>query len=257
MNQVLISALKECRISVWGGTRFGSGSKRESIILEPFIQFRGGEFDILSAGAFSYMGGRGTNLRHVGSIGRFSAIAPGVVTGPIEHDFTQISNHSLLQGHWNQPWFELLTDFGLKEEQMLASEEQHIRVTSKRQGRILIGSDVWIGDGVFIRRGVTIGDGAVVAARSTVIKDVAPYEIVGGTPSRHLKWRFPPEVIARLLSVKWWDYGPAILVDADWTNVQDTLAILEARVEGGAQPWSPSRVRVNPDDTLSVDDGVA
>jgi hypothetical protein len=56
-----------------------------------------------------------------------------------------------------------------------------------------------------IRAGVTIGDGAVVASQAHVTKDVPPYAIVGGTPARVIKLRFPSDVVERLLASRWWD----------------------------------------------------
>lgn len=58
---------------------------------------------------------------------------------------------------------------------------------------IIIDSDVWIGGSCVILKGVKIGTGAIVAAGSVVIKDVAPYVIVGGVPARKIKDRFSPE----------------------------------------------------------------
>jgi acetyltransferase-like isoleucine patch superfamily enzyme len=49
---------------------------------------------------------------------------------------------------------------------------------------VYIGSDVWIGTHAVILKGVTIGDGAVVAAGSVVREDVLPYTIVGGMPAK-------------------------------------------------------------------------
>jgi carbonic anhydrase/acetyltransferase-like protein (isoleucine patch superfamily) len=54
--------------------------------------------------------------------------------------------------------------------------------------------------------GVTIHDGAVIAARSVVTKDVKAYTICGGNPARHLKDRFTPLQVAELLEIKWWDW---------------------------------------------------
>ena len=70
---------------------------------------------------------------------------------------------------------------------------------------IRIGSDVWIGSHVIVMGGVTIGDGAVVAAGSIVTKDVPPFAIVGGVPAKIIKFRFPSETIKRLLEIRWWD----------------------------------------------------
>lgn len=73
-------------------------------------------------------------------------------------------------------------------------------------GPIVLGNDVWIGLRAVVMSGVNIGDGAVVAAGSIVTKDVPPYAIVGGSPAKILKYRFPPGVIEELLRVKWWDW---------------------------------------------------
>jgi len=73
------------------------------------------------------------------------------------------------------------------------------------RGDIVIGSDVWIAGNAIILSGVTIGDGAVVGAGSVVIEDVPPYTIVFGNPARVVRKRFPDDVIAALLDVRWWD----------------------------------------------------
>ena len=72
-------------------------------------------------------------------------------------------------------------------------------------GDVIIGNDVWIGQGVTILSGVTIGDGAVLATNATVVKDVAPYEIVGGNPAKPIRKRFDDATIALLLQLRWWD----------------------------------------------------
>ena len=77
-----------------------------------------------------------------------------------------------------------------------------------RRGDIVIGNDVWIGYEAVILSGVTIGDGAVVAARSVVTRDVEPYTIVGGVPARPIRRRFDEETIDALLELRWWDWPP-------------------------------------------------
>ncbi len=74
------------------------------------------------------------------------------------------------------------------------------------RGNIVVGNDVWIGYEAVILSGVTIGDGAIVAARSVVTKDVPPYTIVGGAPARPIRLRFGQEVIDTLLELRWWDW---------------------------------------------------
>lgn len=76
-----------------------------------------------------------------------------------------------------------------------------------KKGDIIIGNDVWIGYNATIMAGVTIGDGAIVATNSTVIKNVEPYSIVGGNPATEIKKRFSKDTISRLLKVKWWNWN--------------------------------------------------
>ena len=73
------------------------------------------------------------------------------------------------------------------------------------KGNTEIGSDVWIGRDVTIKPGVKIGDGAIVAAESVVTKNVNPYAIVGGNPSRLIKKRFSDNVINEWLQLQWWN----------------------------------------------------
>lgn len=74
------------------------------------------------------------------------------------------------------------------------------------KGDIVIGNDVWIGYEAVILAGVTVGDGAVIGARTVVAKDVPPYTIVGGMPAKPIRKRFPEDVVQALLAIKWWDW---------------------------------------------------
>ena len=75
-----------------------------------------------------------------------------------------------------------------------------------------IGNDVWIAADVLIMSGASIGDGAVVAARSVVTKPVPPYAIVAGNPAKVVKYRFDEATIKDLLELKWWDLPDEIIV---------------------------------------------
>ena len=75
-----------------------------------------------------------------------------------------------------------------------------------RKGDTRIGNDVWIGSEAMIMPGITIGDGAVIATRAVVTKDVAPYTIVGGNPAQPIRRRFSDEQILMLQEMQWWDW---------------------------------------------------
>ncbi|MDX9975375.1 MAG: Vat family streptogramin A O-acetyltransferase [FCB group bacterium] len=74
------------------------------------------------------------------------------------------------------------------------------------KGDTVVGNDVWIGYDALVMPGVRIGDGAIIAARAVVTADVPPYTIVGGNPARPIRERFPPEVVAALLEIRWWNW---------------------------------------------------
>lgn len=74
------------------------------------------------------------------------------------------------------------------------------------EGDIIIGNDVWIGYESVIMQGIHIGDGAIIATRAVVTKDVPPYTIVGGVPAKEIKKRFSEEIIKKLIKIKWWNW---------------------------------------------------
>jgi len=75
------------------------------------------------------------------------------------------------------------------------------------KGDIIIGNDVWFGYDSLTMNGVTIGHGAIIGARSMVVKDVPPYSIVAGNPAKVVKQRFDDATIERLLQIAWWDWN--------------------------------------------------
>lgn len=70
----------------------------------------------------------------------------------------------------------------------------------------VIGNDVWLGMGCYIKAGVTIGDGAVVGMGSVVTKNIPPYEIWAGNPAKKIRNRFTDKQIEKIKSIKWWDW---------------------------------------------------
>ena len=81
----------------------------------------------------------------------------------------------------------------------------NIAASYQAKGPTTIGDGAWIGMRAMLMPGVTIGEGAVIAAGAVVARDVAPYAVVGGNPAQLIKKRFADDVIARLLALKIYD----------------------------------------------------
>jgi virginiamycin A acetyltransferase len=74
------------------------------------------------------------------------------------------------------------------------------------KGDTVIGNDVWIGYEAVLMPGVTVGNGAIIAAKSVVVSDVPPYAIVGGNPARLIRQRFGDDMVEALLAIAWWNW---------------------------------------------------
>lgn len=127
-------------------------------------------------------------------IGKFCSIASGVALILGNHRMDTVTTYPFvtLKKYWP----------GIKK----ASTDDH-----HSNGDINIGNDVWIGHAATILSGVTVGDGAIIAAHSLVTKDVEPYSIVGGVPARKISLRHPENIIDSLVKIKWWNWDDEII----------------------------------------------
>lgn len=116
--------------------------------------------------------------------------------------FCSIAHHVSVQEQFHNP--QRTTTYFI-ERNLLKQPEPPEALVSK--GPVRIGHDVWIGAGAQVLSGVTIGDGAIVAAGAIVTRDVAPYAVVAGNPARLIRFRFGPDRIAQLLDVQWWHWS--------------------------------------------------
>lgn len=77
---------------------------------------------------------------------------------------------------------------------------------AREYSALTIGNDVWLGHNSVISSAVcVIGDGAVIGAGAVLFKDVPPYAVVVGNPSRVVRYRFAPKTVELLLAERWWD----------------------------------------------------
>ncbi|KAA0999625.1 CatB-related O-acetyltransferase [Vibrio cholerae] len=198
------------------------------IVFEPFVWVASGEFMISYIGSFSYIGDN-CNIRNVESIGRYCSIARNVVIGQDEHPTNFLSTSPIF--YTNRFWAD--TDYfkrfyGNQLENINKAGGTFRNSGSKSFKKVVIGNDVWIGEGAYISCGVSIGDGAIIASRAVVTKDVPPYSIVAGIPARSIKKRFSEETISMLIESKWWDYDLSS-VNMRFDNIENCLRILKAR----------------------------
>lgn len=150
------------------------------------------------------------------AIGRFTAFGSRTAINAFSHPTNWLSIHEF-QYHpspdaydWNPEWQTI----------QKCSRESLFKYSK-------IGNDVWTGLNVTILGGVTIGDGAIVAAGSVVTKDVPPYAIVGGLPAKIIRFRFPEATITRLLDVRWWDLPLTCLSGLPFNEIDRCLEMLE------------------------------
>lgn len=138
-------------------------------------------------GNHSYTGKNTTIINS--KIGNFCSVSWNVTIGGANHDYKKITTHSFLYNNADKirpdnipPAYNRFTDI------------------------CEVGSDVWIGTGAVVLRGVRIHDGAVIGAGTIVTKDVPPYAVVVGNPGKIIKYRFSEKIINDLLKIKWWEW---------------------------------------------------
>ena len=141
-----------------------------------------------SLGRHTYIQKRTTIVN--AEIGKFCSIASNVSIGPGIHKIDGVSTHPV---------------FYLKNTPLIKTYTNKDFIESSQ--KIVIGNDVWIGEGVIVIDGLNIGTGAIIAAGAVVTKDVPPYAIVGGVPAKLIRYRFNAETIKILLESKWWNFN--------------------------------------------------
>jgi virginiamycin A acetyltransferase len=154
----------------------------------------------IEIGSQSYISGRceinGNNNLVIGS---YCSIASGA------QFYTSNINHPT----------NFMTTFNLHSNSRIVAEAKNVNLPNfnneierlkQLNSSITIGNDVWIGRSVSIMPGVIISDGCVVGANSLVTKKLEPFGVYAGTPAKLIRYRFRPEIIQRLLEIRWWHW---------------------------------------------------
>ena len=156
-----------------------------------------------------------TSLIARGTFGSFCAMAARIAVNPFNHPTNWLSIHE----------FQFRSDsYGWVPEYL---EIERLSRTPDMFQQVHFGNDIWVGNNANVLGGVTVGDGAVIAAGAVVTTDVPPYAIVAGVPATVKRFRFADKIIERLLGSKWWELQLSDLSGLPFRNVERCLDKIE------------------------------
>ena len=172
----------------------------ENVRLEPYVGIYSG-FSLPTVGAFTFSR---SSLNTNFYVGRYCSIAKGLSVLGFRHPYERISSSGFTYGARFRIFKDSISDFS----ESRGDSKKFIPVKfDLGNQKILIGNDVWIGSNVTLKPGITIGDGAIIAANSLVTKDIPSFSIWGGVPAKLIKFRFPQNTINHIMNVRWFDYA--------------------------------------------------
>lgn len=156
----------------------------------------------INLGKHSYLGGGCSSGHEETRVGKFCSIASNVSLGVARHSMSSLTTFPIgLIGEYKKNFTDNI------------KYEQKCNEDWVGSLPVIVGNDVWIGQGVIVLGGITIGDGCVIGAGSVVTRDVPPYAVVVGAPAKIIKYRFSQEIIDDLLYLKWWDLPDKTIVE--------------------------------------------
>lgn len=205
----------------------------DRMVIEPYCGFFDG-LALFDIGSFSYA--RSSLPRGV-VVGRYCSIARNVTVPRPNHPLNGLSTSPFMY------------DSGMsifKSDRHLDADKRSKYIANIQKSMPKIGNDVWIGEGVSLLPGITVGNGAVVAANSVVTKDVNPYSIVGGNPAKLIRSRFSMEVVGKLQSIAWWQYSAFDLMSIDKTDVLASMEDINLLIrDRRIRPYCPAKLDLN------------
>lgn len=180
-----------------------SYSKSVDLQIEEGVRFNRVSFHCrqLEIGAYSYM--HSGELHMVSKVGRYCSIGERVYLGvdPVGHPVQWLSTHPFQYSGKYLP-----IDSALKYESSWDNVE--------------IGHDVWIGQDSIVMKGVKIGNGAIIGARSIVTHDIPDYAIAVGAPAKVIKYRFADDIVQALQNYPWWQLSVESLKPISFDNIE-------------------------------------
>jgi len=231
----LINKLRHLGVSTLHQANF---SLPDDVVFEPPCNFKWMDIQhSIYMGAFSYAV---SGFYYGCRIGRYCSFGENVQIGRHSHPLHYVSTSPFFYENYK----DILNNTLLEENNFNFDSDFERSSPPVLTKLTTIGNDVWIGHGAFILPGLTIGDGAVIAAHSVVTKDVPPYAVVAGSPAKVIKYKVEQSLIDPLLKSKWWEYAPWQLKGACVDDIPSFLKFIEA-LRISTPIYSPSKVNIS------------
>ena len=157
-------------------------------------------------GHLGYSSYVGPDCSICGYVGKYCSIGSGVTVVRGKHPISEmVSSSPIFYSNSNTLPKMIANSNSFNEHEYIEYENASYPVVIK--------NDVWIGTRAMIMEGVTIGDGAVIAAGAIVTHDVPPYAIVAGVPAKVLRYRFEQHTIEYLCKYEWWNKDNSWIIE--------------------------------------------
>ncbi len=122
--------------------------------------------------------------------------------------FCSIAAHTRINPGNHPTWRPAMHHFSYRSKSYQLGEEDDADFFQwRRDDKVLLGNDVWLGHGAIVLAGVKIGTGAVIGAGAVVSKDIPPFAVAVGVPAKVIRFRFDEKTQERLLKLAWWDWS--------------------------------------------------